>query len=70
MVDATTPPSSRDGRVEVEIRGQSAEMIARQLAGFAGSIEVLWPDGVRRQLAEIGRALVRHHGEPSSPGDG
>jgi predicted DNA-binding transcriptional regulator YafY len=62
-------PEGTEGRVEVEIRGQSTDMIARQLAGFADSIEVLWPERVRRQLTDIGRALVEHHGRPSSTGD-
>jgi predicted DNA-binding transcriptional regulator YafY len=53
-----------DGRVDLEIRGQSTEMMARQLAGFADAIEVLWPESVRLQLADIGRALVAHHGAP------
>jgi predicted DNA-binding transcriptional regulator YafY len=59
-----------DDRVDVEVRGQSAEMVARQLAGFADMVEVRWPASVRRHLAEIGRALVEHHGGPSAPGDG
>jgi predicted DNA-binding transcriptional regulator YafY len=60
----------RGDRVDVEIRGQSAEMLARQLAGFADSIEVRWPEPVRLHLAEIGRALVARHGAPSGSGDG
>lgn len=58
-----TLPGS-DGRVDLEIRGQSTEMLARQLAGFADAVEVLWPESVRLQLADIGRALVAHHGAP------
>ena len=56
-------------RVEVEVRGQSPEMVARQLAGFADAIEVRWPEEVRRHLTEIGRALVEKHGAPSATGD-
>lgn len=55
-------------RVDVEIRGQSADMLARQLAGFADAIEVRRPESVRRHLAEIGRALVAQHGAPSAGG--
>ena len=51
-----------DGPVDLEIRAQSDEMMARQLAGFADAIEVLWPESVRLQLADIGRSLVAHHG--------
>jgi predicted DNA-binding transcriptional regulator YafY len=50
-----------DGRVEVELRAQSELMVARQLAGFADSIEVVAPQSVRRHLADIGRGLVRAH---------
>jgi predicted DNA-binding transcriptional regulator YafY len=56
-------------RVDLEIRGQSPEMMARQLAGFADSIEVRWPEPVRRHLAQIGRALVEQHGALSATGD-
>jgi predicted DNA-binding transcriptional regulator YafY len=50
-----------DGRVEVEVRAQSELMVARQLAGFSGAIEVVEPDAVRAHLADIGRGLVRRH---------
>ena len=43
-------------------------MMARQLAGFADAIEVLWPESVRLQLADIGRSLVAHHGAPPAAG--
>lgn len=48
-----------DGRCDVELRAQSEEMVARQLAGFADRIDVVAPAAVRRYLAEIGRGLVR-----------
>ncbi len=48
-----------DGRTEVELRAQSEEMVARQLAGFADGLEVVAPAGVRDYLADIGRGLVR-----------
>ncbi len=54
------------GLIDVEIRGHSEELVARQLAGFADAIEVLWPERVRLHLADIGRALVAHHG-PARP---
>ena len=72
--DATTSKGSEgtgEDRVEVEIRGHSTEMLARQLAGFADAVEVLEPESVRLQLADIGRALVAHHGaDPPSDGAG
>jgi predicted DNA-binding transcriptional regulator YafY len=75
MVETVAGEEARaDGRIEVEIRGRSTEMLACQLAGFADAIEVLRPESVRRQLADIGRALVAQHGDPggSAPaaGDG
>ena len=48
-----------DGRTDVELRAQSEEMVARQLAGFADGLEVVAPVGVRDYLADIGRGLVR-----------
>ena len=51
--------SGTDGRVEVELRGQSELMVARQLAGFADGLEVVAPDSVRQHLADIGRGLLR-----------
>jgi predicted DNA-binding transcriptional regulator YafY len=58
--------SGADGRVDVEARGHSEEMVARQLAGLAGRVEVLSPATVRHQLAEIGRALVQRYGSAVS----
>jgi len=59
MVDGHARP---DGRVDVEIRGHSEEVVARQLAGFADAIDILWPERVQTSLADIGRALLAHHG--------
>jgi predicted DNA-binding transcriptional regulator YafY len=42
-----------DGRVEVEIRGQSEYSVASELAGFGGLIEVVGPPGVRARLAAL-----------------
>jgi predicted DNA-binding transcriptional regulator YafY len=53
--------TSPDGKFEVELRAQSEVMVARQLAGFADRLEVVAPESVRRQLADIGRGLVRAH---------
>jgi predicted DNA-binding transcriptional regulator YafY len=57
-----------DGQTEVEIRGNSEEMIARQLAGLADRVEVRAPEAVRRHLAAIGQALVQRYGPPSDGG--
>ena len=57
-----------DGHTEVEIRGSSEEMVARQLAGLADRVEVRAPDAVRRHLAAIGQALVQRYGPPSDGG--
>jgi len=62
--------TAADGLMEAEIRGHSEEMVSRQLAGLAQRIDVLWPESVRHQLVEIGRALVRHHGAASARRDG
>jgi predicted DNA-binding transcriptional regulator YafY len=56
-------PVGPDDRIDVEIRGQSDEMLARQLAGLGGGFEVVAPDAVRRHLGEIGRTLVEHFGD-------
>jgi len=57
-----------DGRIDVEIRGHSEEMVARQLAGLAGRFEVLSSDAVREHLADLGRTLVEHYADGSAPG--
>jgi hypothetical protein len=67
MVEGDT---DADGYVEAVIGGQSEEGVARQLAGLAGRVEVRAPASVRALLADIGRALVEHYGEPSAGGCG
>jgi predicted DNA-binding transcriptional regulator YafY len=52
-----------DGRAEVEIRGQSTDMVARQLAGFAGRVEIVAPLELQELLAQIGRSLVECYEE-------
>ena len=59
-----------DGRIEVEIRGPSEDMVARQLAGLADRVEVRAPETVRAHLAAIGRSLVKRYDAPSGSGDG
>ncbi|MGA2304619.1 MAG: YafY family protein [Acidimicrobiales bacterium] len=57
-----------DGQTEVEIRGTSEEMVARQLAGLADRVEVRAPEAVRQHLTAIGHALVQRYGPPSGGG--
>jgi predicted DNA-binding transcriptional regulator YafY len=52
-----------DGRVEVEVGGQSASSIAERLAGWGPhDLEVLDPPEVRGELARIGRSLLERYG--------
>jgi hypothetical protein len=56
-------PPAEDGRVPVDIGfPPSHDDPARELAGYAGGIEVLEPGEVRSRLAEIGEALVSTYG--------
>jgi predicted DNA-binding transcriptional regulator YafY len=55
-------PAGADGRVEVELGGFSAEVVAAQVAGFGERIEVLRPDEARAHLAEVGAELVARYG--------
>ena len=51
-----------DGRLRVEVRGNSAEVVAAELAGFADHVEVTAPDAVRRHLAHLGASLAARYG--------
>jgi predicted DNA-binding transcriptional regulator YafY len=51
-------PTGDDGWVEVELRGHHAPAIAGEIAGFGADLDVLEPQEVRDQLAQIGRELV------------
>ena len=55
-------PAGPDGRVEVELRGHSAETLAREVAGFGGLLEVVEPDDVRGHLAAIALELSAAYG--------
>jgi predicted DNA-binding transcriptional regulator YafY len=50
------------GRVEVEIRDRSAQMIAVRLAGFGHRVKVISPEPVRAELARIGAELQNSYG--------
>jgi predicted DNA-binding transcriptional regulator YafY len=56
--------SAPDGRVEIEIGGRSAEMVAAELAGFGLSLEVTGPPEARRYLARLGAQLADRYGPP------
>jgi predicted DNA-binding transcriptional regulator YafY len=51
-------PNAGSRRMEVEVRGPSAEIVAAELAGFGDRLEVISPEEVRTQLARIGAELV------------
>ena len=51
-----------DGRINVDIGFPlTHDDPARELSGFAGTLEVLAPPNVRARMADIGRALVARH---------
>lgn len=54
--------STRDGRIEVVIRGHNEYALAGELAGLVEWLEVIGPPDVRRHLASIGEALVDRYG--------
>ncbi len=61
--------STDDGRVLAEITADTPKMVARQLAGWAGDVEVLGPAEVKAELAAIGAELVRaNSSQPGEPG--
>lgn len=51
-------PSRPDGRVEVEISGESEQMLAWQLAAFGAAVELLDPPAARGHLLQIGSELA------------
>jgi hypothetical protein len=55
-------PSSRDGRVEVELRGFDPGALAGEIAGFGGGLEVIDPPELRERLAHIGAELTARYG--------
>ncbi|MFD4442585.1 helix-turn-helix transcriptional regulator [Nocardia sp. NPDC058519] len=48
-----------DGRVRAQITADTAKMVARQLAGWSGDVEVIGPAEVRSELVALGTRLVR-----------
>jgi predicted DNA-binding transcriptional regulator YafY len=51
-------PTGRDGRVEVELRGQSIRSLGGEIAGLGGGLEVTEPTELRELLAEIAAELA------------
>jgi predicted DNA-binding transcriptional regulator YafY len=51
-----------DGRVAIEVRGHSAEIVAAELAGFADHMEVTAPEEARAHLAWLGTHLTARYG--------
>jgi predicted DNA-binding transcriptional regulator YafY len=55
-------PTGRDGRVEVELRGQSVRSLGGEIAGFGGGLEVIEPAELRDLLAQIAGELAELYG--------
>jgi predicted DNA-binding transcriptional regulator YafY len=51
-----------EGTVEVVVGAGSVDGLARQMAGWAGDVEVVDPPELRAALVELGRSLVARHG--------
>jgi len=51
------------GRRTATVTSTSEEMLARQVAGWSGLVEVLDPPGVRAELVRMGADLVAIHGQ-------
>lgn len=51
-----------DGRVRARITADTTKMVARQLAGWAGDVEVVGPAEVRAELVALGTRLVSDNG--------
>jgi len=62
MMLAEVEGTQEAGRELVIVGGPTALVIARHLAGWGGTIEVLEPDEVRAHLARIGRELAVAYG--------
>ncbi|QLY34762.1 WYL domain-containing protein [Nocardia huaxiensis] len=59
---------SGDGRMRVRVTAPTPLDVARNLAGWGASIEVLGPEPVRAELARLGAELV-HRYHPKAPGN-
>ena len=59
---ARVGPPAADGRIAVELRGQSVERLAHELAGWGSIVEVLTPEPLRACLAAIASDLAALYG--------
>jgi len=60
--------ATEDGRMTVEVRGHSPEIVAAELAGWADHLEVTSPDSVRARLAHLGARLTdRYRADQERP---
>jgi predicted DNA-binding transcriptional regulator YafY len=59
---ASVGEEESDGRIEVELRGWSAQSTASEIAAFGARVEVLRPAEVRDELARLGTELARMYG--------
>ncbi len=55
---ARVGPPVADGRIAVELRGQSVQRLAHELAGWGAAVEVLSPVDVRARLAAVAADLA------------
>ena len=58
-------PPSADGRIAIELASNGERALVGQIAGFGSLVEVLEPEEIRANLAEIGAQLVRVYGPES-----
>ena len=56
-----------DGRVRVRVAAPAPVMIAQELAGWGGMVEVEGPDSVRAELARIGAELTSRYARETPP---
>jgi predicted DNA-binding transcriptional regulator YafY len=61
-------PAEADERLPVAIGGQTAELIAAQLAGFGRQVDITGPPAARRYLARVGGELVATYGSSCTSG--
>ncbi len=59
---ARVGPPAADGRIAVELRGQSIGRLAHELAGWGSIVEVLTPEPLRACLAAIASDLAELYG--------
>jgi len=53
--------AERDGRATVRVSAPEPVMVAQELAGWGGGLEVVEPESVRAELARIGRELCARY---------